>query len=128
MVKDVKIMRFEVAQEFTPDGRILLAEFWHTAGGTGHYSRTTGPAVRYWYESGYLKEEQWCLDNQLHRLDGPALIEYSEEYPGMKTYESWLVHGKPFRHSGPTAIWYDEKTGDIIRTKNHMNTKTFTIS
>ena len=42
----------------------------------------------------------WCLDGQLHRVDGPAVIEADGHY-------EWYLHGERHRVDGPAVIFPD---------------------
>jgi antitoxin component YwqK of YwqJK toxin-antitoxin module len=62
------------------------------------------PVVRRHKNSNNLIEE-WHLDGKLHRVDGPALIEWLEN--GDKLSETWYLNGKIYRLDGPACTdWY----------------------
>lgn len=65
----------------------------------GEFSRTDGPAQI--YTSG---KQCWYLNNQLHRPDGPAII----NPPSSRgVQEEWYLHGLRHRDNGPAEIWAD---------------------
>ena len=48
------------------------------------------------------KEEYINFDGELHRVDGPALIEYYND--GTIRYEEWFLNGKRYYFSSPAFI------------------------
>jgi len=89
-----------------------------------------------YYDNGNKQCETWCLNNQHHRLDGPAYIEYYQN--GSKRYEEWYVNNKIQRSikyylSGDKQIekWYVngklqriiEYHGKICQEKWYQNGK-----
>lgn len=43
--------------------------------------------------------EEWHLNNQLHREDGPAIIS--------KEFQAWYIHSQCHRDNNPAIIWND---------------------
>ena len=74
----------------------------------------------WYYESGKVEREIWCLDDKKHRADGPAVISYYKT--GEIEYKSWWVNGKLFRATSPNIIWY-YKNGDIQQEEWYINDK-----
>lgn len=58
--------------------------------------------------------EEWKIDRNLHRTDGPALIEYN--VLGGVYKEEWWYNGMLHRKNGPAIIEY-YPSGKIIREK-----------
>lgn len=71
-----------------------------------------GPSVTFWDDDGKLSFQQWLVDRELHREDGPALIAYAPD--GSITREEYQVHGK-FHRDGdlPARISKDSESGDF---------------
>jgi antitoxin component YwqK of YwqJK toxin-antitoxin module len=65
---------------------------------------------RTYYDDGSIQDERWIVNNELHRLDGPAYIWYNED--GSIYREQWFVNGELHRVDGPAYIWY-YKNGSI---------------
>lgn len=61
-------------------------------------------------ETGFVRKAEWRLNDELHRPDDPALIQYSPKTDRIVAV-SWFQHGKPHRENGPAMIGYDEETG-----------------
>jgi antitoxin component YwqK of YwqJK toxin-antitoxin module len=57
----------------------------------GEWHRLDGPAIICYYEDGSIHWEQWFVNGKLHRLDGPSDIQYNED--GSIQYEHWFVNG-----------------------------------
>ena len=56
----------------------------------GNRHRTDGPAYRTWYENGELECEEWWLDGNRHRTDGPAYQRWYEN--GELECEEWWLN------------------------------------
>ena len=67
-VKDCKEWRFELYQDQ----------------GLSHH--------KWFYENGQLSFQEWCLNNQLHRKDGPAFEEFDEN--GQLVCQGWYLNGR----------------------------------
>jgi antitoxin component YwqK of YwqJK toxin-antitoxin module len=65
---------------------------------------------RTYYDDGSIRHELWYVNDELHRLDGPAAISYSKD--GSIAHENWIVEDKHHRLDGPAAISYN-KDGSI---------------
>ena len=57
----------------------------------GLLNRDNGPAYTEFYESGFLKVEQWLRMGVVHRDDGPACVVYFED--GRIKSETWYKFG-----------------------------------
>jgi antitoxin component YwqK of YwqJK toxin-antitoxin module len=62
--------------------------------------------LTWYYESGQLKEEKYCVDGKRHRLDAPAVTKYYES--GQLKEESYFVDGKIHRLDAPAVTKYYE--------------------
>lgn len=60
--------------------------------------------------TGKKLTEEWLLDNQRHRADGPAWIEYDRS-TGKPVAKEWYMHGKCHRTDGPRALYFNAITG-----------------
>ena len=77
----------------------------------GKLHRLNGPAIIDYYEDGSIQSESWYQDGKRHRLDGPAYIIYYQD--GSIQSESWYQDGKFHRLDGPAEIFYFEEGGSI---------------
>ena len=68
--------------------------------------RTDGPAIICYRPDGSVRLEEYWLDDQLHRTDGPAIIWYNPA--GSVERECYFLDHQLHRDSGPAIIWYDE--------------------
>ncbi len=67
------------------------------------------------YEIIYSQEKDrvlWLMDNKLHRLDGPAVIDSDGT-------QMWFVDGKIHRLDGPAAIYSDGNQEWWVDGKRH---------
>ena len=65
------------------------------------------PQLRKYYRpDGSVRLEEYWLDDQLHRTDGPAIIWYNPA--GSVERECYFLDHQLHRDSGPAIIWYDE--------------------
>lgn len=53
--------------------------------------RLDGPAVRYWFEDGRARSEEWWVNGQLHKLDGSAFRMWCKN--GRLECEEWHING-----------------------------------
>jgi len=87
----------------------------------GQLHRKDGPAIK--YSNG---EEEWCLNGQRHREDGPA-IKYSNGE------EKWYLNGKLHREDGPAIKYSNGKeewylNGFSFSKENFYNRKIINTS
>lgn len=68
--------------------------------------------------SGMLLREEWILDGLLHRLFGPAEIQYTSI--GDARTETYCIEGKRHREDGPARIQYGEG-GKVILEEYWVN-------
>jgi hypothetical protein len=54
--------------------------------------------------NGNTHIEQWMMDGKLHRENGPAYTEYSEDNKIL--LEQWYCHGQIHNSNGPASITY----------------------
>jgi hypothetical protein len=50
-----------------------------------------GITIEYWYSNGNKSMEQWKLNGQLHRTDGPAYVTYNQD--GSVQTQSYYING-----------------------------------
>ena len=62
----------------------------------GDFHRADGPAIIQYYVSGNIREDFWYLNDELHRVDGPAYIYYNKS--GKIEREYWYLNGKESNH------------------------------
>ena len=72
----------------------------------GQYHRLDGPA-RIWTDG----TQEWGVNGQLHRLDGPARI-------WADGTQEWWVRGQLHRLDGPARIWTDGTQEWRVRHQN----------
>jgi hypothetical protein len=60
----------------------------------GEIHREDGPAIQFWYENGQKWIESWLLNGYLHREDGPVYQEWSKN--GQKKDEWWYLNDKEY--------------------------------
>lgn len=76
-----------------------------------HHGQTKNAEHRMAYtDDGILVQEQWFWDNELHRVGGPAFIEYYAD--GTVYTEEYCINGDCHRLDGPALIQYDAD-GDV---------------
>lgn len=86
---------------YHPNGKIR-AEYWYNSAKKLH--KLGGPAEKLYAENGELQKIAYYRDDQLHRLDGPALV--LMEGDGIKQ-EEFHENGKPKNCNGsPNTIKY----------------------
>ena len=68
------------------------------------------PIIIY-YDSGKVWIKEWYLNDQLHRTDGPAVIEYF--HSGEVWIKEWYLNGEQHRTDGPASI-SNYQTGEIV--------------
>ena len=93
-------------------------EEWYNQNGKLH--RIDGPAILDYFEFEDVKieREQWYLNGKLHREKDPAYIKYL--YSGEIDYEEWWVNGNLHRTDGPAFIEYSE-SGKIEIEEWYLN-------
>ena len=81
----------------------------------GNRHRTDGPAYRTWYENGELECEEWWLDGNRHRTDGPAYRPWYEN--GQPRSEGWYLDGKEYTKENYWKKMFEMvKQGEIKKT------------
>ena len=80
--------------------------------------REDGPAIIEYYEDGKIKIEKYIINNNQHREDGPAIIEYYED--GKIKIEKYIINDKLYRENGPAIITYS-KNGNIKEEEYLIN-------
>jgi antitoxin component YwqK of YwqJK toxin-antitoxin module len=68
--------------------------------------RLDGPAFIEYYESGKVRQKEYLVENEYHRLDGPAYVEYYES--GEISEKQYYIYGELHRLDGPAEILYNE--------------------
>ena len=61
-------------------------------------------------EDGGVGREEWFLNDELHRTDGPAVIIYRKD--SSVEEEHWRLNGKYYRTNGPAIVRY-RKDGSV---------------
>jgi antitoxin component YwqK of YwqJK toxin-antitoxin module len=85
----------------------------------GEYHRENGPAIiGYYNENGSIQSEKYYMNGKLHREDGPAVISY--HINGHITYDKYFINGKYHREDGPSIICYHED-GSIKYEKYYIH-------
>lgn len=91
---------------------------------------------RDWHKNGQLKQEVWILDEDLHRLDGPAVQEWDENgnllmerweqrwWGDCKRPDPWLLG--MHRLDGPAVKEFDLDTFELVREEWWRNGKPYT--
>lgn len=86
----------------------------------GALHRVNGPASIEYYSNNVVEYEAYYQKDKLHRENGPAKIEY---YPNGKVmYKSYYLNGRRHREDGPARIEYDKK-GKRIYESYYVNGK-----
>ena len=75
---------------------------------------------RAYHENGAIRYEQYYLNSEYHREDGPAIIHYHDN--GVIWYEGYCLNGKYHREDGPAIIYY-HKNGAIYSEQHFLNGK-----
>jgi len=68
------------------------------------------PAETLFTEDGKVAIQRWYEYGKLHRVDGPAYIDYYES--GEVKHEIWFANGKYHRADGSAMIWY-YRSGEV---------------
>lgn len=103
-------------------GEIILEQWLMqiTKQGPRKYHRVNGPSY-ICYREGKINSESWYFENKLHRIGGPACIEYHDD--GRIKCEKWYVDGKLFRSDGPVKIsYYPSGKRELYRGMKVMTT------
>lgn len=79
------------------------------------FHRRDGPAFREYDNYGYRLSSQWFLHGLNHCDDGPAIITYYEDYNEVEN-EFWMINGILHREDGPAITRYYED-GDVFEEK-----------
>src|SRR5450631_2156083 len=74
--------------------------------------------IKYCYESGQIKQEQYFLNGIMHRVGGPADLHYYES--GQIAREYYFINSEYHRFDGPAIIYYD-KFGQITVGEYFIN-------
>lgn len=74
--------------------------------------RINGPAKIEYSESGKIRKEQYYEDGNAHRIDEPAEINYHES--GQIQMKCYYKDGTKNRTDGPALIWYSESGKHIL--------------
>ncbi len=62
------------------------------------------PVIKY-YQNGKIKSELWLINNEYHRLNGPAFQQWYKN--GQIEYEGWYQNNKFHRTTGPAFQQWD---------------------
>jgi hypothetical protein len=65
----------------------------------GELHREDGPAIQFWRKNGQKEKEVWKNNGKDHRKDGPARQYWYSN--GQKKIEIWLLNKKWHRENGP---------------------------
>ena len=75
--------------------------------------RIDGPAYTSWHEDGTLKEIQWFRHNKLHRENAPAAQQWNKR--GILRCSVWYYNGEFHRENAPAInIWHKDGTQKMI--------------
>ena len=58
----------------------------------GEYHRTNGPANISWYPNGQKRFEEYYLNDELHRADGPAILRFTPN--GVIFWREYWINGE----------------------------------
>jgi hypothetical protein len=72
----------------------------------GEYHCECGPAVENFYFNGHPYLKTWRKMGDLHRVDGPAKVEYDEN--GLVLDEQWYVYGMSLDDDEDIIAWRAE--------------------
>ena len=69
--------------------------------------RTDGPAYLYWYDTGLQQCEGWRINGKYHRIDGPAYRYWYHD--GRLHYEAWWINGNDLKNKEleEYKLWLD---------------------
>lgn len=82
----------------------------------GQHHRKDGPAfIKYW-DNGNKFKESWAFHGKIHRLNNPAVIMYYSDGAG-PYYEAWYVNSK--YHRLPICTQYNKKDMPAIIEYRH---------
>ena len=82
----------------------------------GNLHRKDGPALVE-YDDGNIKFEEYYINGELHREDGPAFISYNHN--GIIEDEAYFINGKRNRENGPSVIF--RENNNIIKKAYFIN-------
>jgi prepilin-type N-terminal cleavage/methylation domain-containing protein len=77
---------------YQPDGTQI--SYMYDSNNKVRYEAQTKPGgitIEYWYSNGNKSMEQWKLNGQLHRTDGPAYVTYNQD--GSVQTQSYYING-----------------------------------
>ena len=74
------------------DNGTIRCEWWHKEGDEYYYNKEDGPAYTWYYDTGEKKHEEWWVADKLHKLDGPACINYNKD--GTIDKEWYCINGE----------------------------------
>ena len=86
----------------------------------GEFHREDGPAIICYYDNGNIYNEKYYTNNKLHREDGPAVTYYYEN--GIIQYEKYYYNDKLHREDGPAIIKH-YNNGSIKYEEYYINGK-----
>ena len=84
----------------------------------GELHRENGPAAIYYYENGNKHCEEYYINNNFHNENGPAEIYYYKN--GNKQHEEYYINDKLHNETGPAIIKYYED-GSTEREEYYIN-------
>ncbi len=86
-----------------PSSGVVVHEEWRKLGDDGELHRLDGPAIiDRCYRTGRDTRHEWYSNGKLHREDGPALVEFDAE--GCVAMETWYRNGQKHRVGAPAHI------------------------
>lgn len=101
---------------YDPATQKITAQMWYQH---GKLHRVGAPAYLEFYpDTGVVKLEMWCLNDGNHRVGAPAEIHRNRF--GVVIYEEWMLEGEYHRDDGPSVVIYyrrGPKTGQIARVR-----------
>jgi len=73
--------------------------------------------------TGVVTKEEWRVDGELSREDGPARVNATRDETGITVMQEWHLNGMAHPNPGPSLIHYDAATNAADREEWHKNGK-----
>ena len=92
-------LRSKTRQDYYPNGQLQSEEWWI---GNKLLHRTDGPAYQKYYPNGQLEYRGWWVNDNRHRIGGPAMESWDENGQRIESEEKYWLHGY---HFSKTSYW-----------------------